>query len=166
LSESAYNDRRSVCEKVALMLNVSALRDATEEGLANIKTKISEEDYQKALYVIQENIRVQQAVETLKNNDISALGKLLYESHNGLQNQYKVSCGELDFLVNKAKKNPLVAGARMMGGGFGGCTINIISKSATESYIDEISKSYHEKFNNECSVYFVEISGGTHLIKH
>ncbi|WP_372768441.1 galactokinase [Lutibacter sp.] len=165
LSESAYNDRRSVCEKVATMLNISALRDATEEDLLNIKTKISEEDYQKALYVIQENKRVQKATETLKFNDISALGKLLYESHNGLQNQYKVSCPELDFLVDKAKENSNIAGARMMGGGFGGCTINIIAKSATELFIKEISDAYQEKFNKECSVYFVEISEGTHLIK-
>ena len=165
LSESAYNDRRSVCEKVASLLNVSALRDATEEGLQNIKTKISEEDYQKALYVIQENKRVQKATETLKNNDISALGKLLYESHDGLQHQYKVSCAELDFLVHKAKENSNVIGARMMGGGFGGCTRNIIAKSDTELFIKNISKAYHEKFNNECSVYFVEISEGTHLIK-
>lgn len=165
LSESAYNDRRSVCEKVSAILNVSALRDASEENLQNIKTKISEEDYQKALYVIQENKRVQQAVKTLENNDIPALGKLLYESHNGLQTQYKVSCPELDFLVNQAKENPNVIGARMMGGGFGGCTINIIAKSATELFINEISKAYQKKFNKECSVYFVEISEGTHLIK-
>ncbi len=93
------------------------------------------------------------------------LGKLLYESHNGLQNQYKVSCEELDFLVNKAKENLNVIGARMMGGGFGGCTINIISKKATPNFVKEVSKLYHEKFNNECSVYFVEISEGTHLLK-
>lgn len=165
LSESAYNNRRSVCEKVASMLHISALRDASEESLPIIKTKISGEDFQKALYVIQENKRVEKAVETLKNNDIPALGKLLYESHNGLQNQYKVSCEELDFLVDRAKENPDVVGARMMGGGFGGCTINIIAKSATELFIKNISKAYQKKFNNQCAVYFVEISEGTHLIK-
>lgn len=165
LSESAYNDRRSVCEKVALMLEVTALRDTTEDSLIKLKGSIAAEDYQKALYVIQENKRVHQAVETLKNNDISKLGKLLYESHNGLQNQYKVSCDELDFLVNKAKENPQVAGARMMGGGFGGCTINIVLKSATALFIKEVSNAYLEKFNNKCDVYSVEISEGTHLIK-
>ncbi|WP_372794837.1 galactokinase [Lutibacter sp.] len=165
LSESAYNDRRSVCEKVASLLNIFALRDASEEDLLQIKSKISEEDYQKSLYVVQENQRVQQAVEALKNNDILMLGKLLYESHNGLQNQYKVSCEELDFLVKKAKENLNVIGARMMGGGFGGCTINIISKKATPNFVKEVSELYHEKFNNECSIYFVEISEGTHLLK-
>ncbi|NQV77330.1 MAG: galactokinase [Lutibacter sp.] len=165
LSESAYNDRRSVCEKTASLLHIPTLRDASEEDLLQIKSKISEEDYQKSLYVVQENQRVQQAVKALKNNDILMLGKLLYESHNGLQNQYKVSCEELDFLVNKAKENLNVIGARMMGGGFGGCTINIISKKATPNFVKEVSKLYHEKFNNECSVYFVEISEGTHLLK-
>ncbi|PKP29069.1 MAG: galactokinase [Bacteroidetes bacterium HGW-Bacteroidetes-18] len=164
LSESAYNNRRSVCEKVASLLNISALREAAEESLLNIRTKISEEDYQKALFVIQENKRVEKAVETLNNNDIPALGKLLYESHNGLQNQFKVSCDELDFLVDRAKENQDVAGARMMGGGFGGCTINIIAKNASKLFINEVSNSYQKKFLNKCSFYFVEISEGTHLI--
>ena len=164
LSESAYNNRRSVCEKVASLLNIPALRDASEESLLNIKSKISIEDYQKGLFVIQENKRVEKAAETLKNNDILTLGKLLFESHNGLQNQYKVSCDELDFLVNKAKENPDVVGARMMGGGFGGCTINIIKKSAIASFSKEISLLYKEKFKKECSIYNIELSEGTHII--
>lgn len=163
LSESAYNDRRSVCKKIDKLLNISALRDASEDDLLLIKSKIPEEDYQKALYVIQENKRVKLAVELLKCNDILAFGELMYESHYGLQNQYKVSCDELDFLVNKAKENPNVIGARMMGGGFGGCTINIIAKKATSDFVKEVSKLYQKIFKNECSVYFVEISKGTHL---
>lgn len=165
LSESAYNDRRLVCEKTGSLLNLKALRDATEKDLSIIKSQISEEDYQKALYVIQENERVLEAVETLKKNDISGLGKLLYKSHQGLQKQYKVSCEELDFLVNKAMENPKVAGARMMGGGFGGCTINIIQKDETKAFIKETSEAYQEKFNRNCDVYFVEISKGTHILK-
>lgn len=165
LSESAYNDRRYVCEKVASMLNVSALRDATEEDLKNIRTKISEEDYQKALYVIQENKRVHSAAETLKNNDISMLGKLLYESHDGLQHQYKVSCAELDFLVAQVKKSPNIIGARMMGGGFGGCTINLIKKNAVASFSNDISIEYKENFDKECAIYTVELSDGTQVLR-
>lgn len=165
LSESAYNERRLVCEKVASMLHIKALRDASEEDLKHLKTKISEEDYQKALYIIQENNRVQQAAECVKNNYIKGLGKLFYESHNGLQNQYKVSCSELDFLVEKAKENPNVIGARMMGGGFGGCTINIIAKNTTQLFIKTISNSYEAMFQKKCDVYFVELSSGTHLVK-
>ncbi|MFG6688019.1 galactokinase, partial [Mariniflexile sp. HNIBRBA6329] len=98
LSDSAYNDRRSVCESVAEMLNVKALRDATEFDLESIKHKITPENYQKALYVIQENERAVQASIAMQENDLETLGKLIYASHDGLQNQYKVSCDELDFL--------------------------------------------------------------------
>ena len=164
LSESAYNNRRSVCENVALLLNVTKLRDATEEKLLQLKGEILEEDYQKALYVIQENLRVEEASNAMLNDDILALGNLLYKSHDGLQNQFKVSCDELDFLVDNAKENPNIIGARMMGGGFGGCTINLIKKNAIESFSQDITKMYKEKFNRDCSVYNIELSDGTHLI--
>ncbi len=164
LAESAYNERRAVCEKVAALLKIPALRDATQEDLNTLKEKISEEDYQKALYVIQENKRVIKAAKAIKDNDISALGALLYESHKGLQYQYKVSCPELDFLVHKAKENPSVIGARMIGGGFGGCTINLIKKEAVESYSDLIKKAFKKEFQKECSVYDVHLSQGTHKL--
>ncbi|MFG6688095.1 galactokinase, partial [Mariniflexile sp. HNIBRBA6329] len=93
------------------------------------------------------------------------LGKLIYASHDGLQNQYKVSCDELDFLVKQAKLNGHILGARMMGGGFGGCTINLIEKSETESFKTFVSEAYKTQFNKECSIYSVKLSEGTHLIK-
>mgnify|MGYP001825267707 FL=1 len=161
LSDSAYNKRREVCEKVASLLNVKALRDLKTSDLNTIKDKISKEAYQMALYVIEENERVLRAGQAIKNNDIRELGQLLYQSHKGLQYQYKVSCEELDFLVETAKSNINVRGARMMGGGFGGCTINIVQKDAVASFKDQVSKSYREKFNFECSVYKVELSDGT-----
>jgi galactokinase len=164
LSECAYNDRRSVCENVAYKLSVAALRDATEEDLSSLKEDISEEDYQKALYVIQENLRVQQASKAMENDDILTLGNLLFKTHEGLKNQYQVSCPELDFLVEKAKENSNVVGARMMGGGFGGCTINIIKKSVTKSFSNDVCLAYNEKFNKECSIYKVQLSDGTHVI--
>lgn len=165
LSDSAYNDRRSVCESIAQMLNVKALRDASEYDLESIKDKVTPENYQKALYVIQENNRVVQASKAMEVNDLKALGALIYASHDGLQNQYKVSCDELDFLVAQAKHNSHILGARMMGGGFGGCTINLIAKSETASFKSFISETYKNNFNKECSIYAVELSNGTHIIK-
>ena len=120
LSDSAYNDRRSVCESIAKMLNVKALRDASVYDLETIKDQVTQVNYQKALYVIQENKRVVKASKAMQDGDLKTLGELIYASHNGLQNQYKVSCDELDFLVEQAKTNPNILGARMMGGGFGG----------------------------------------------
>ena len=165
LSDSAYNDRRSVCESVADMLNVKALRDATEFDLESIKDKITPENYQKVLYVIQENERAIRASKAMQENDLEILGELLYASHNGLQNQYKVSCDELDFLVEQAKLNSHVLGARMMGGGFGGCTINLVAKNESENFKAQVSKAYKAEFNKECSIYAVKLSNGTHIIK-
>ena len=164
LSDSAYNDRRSVCESIAEMLSVKALRDATAYDLEAIKDQVTPVNYQKALYVIQENERVVKASKAMEKGDLKSLGKLIYASHSGLQNQYKVSCEELDFLVEQAKSNPNILGARMMGGGFGGCTINLISKRETPSFKTSISEAYKEKFNKACSIYSVKLSNGTHLI--
>lgn len=165
LSDSAYNDRRSVCESISEMLGIKALRDATENDLQKVKGKVTEENYQKALFVIQENERAEKASKAMQNGDLKALGHLIYGSHAGLQHQYKVSCIELDFLVDQAKENQNILGARMMGGGFGGCTINLIAKDAIENFKASISKAYKNKFNKDCSIYSVELSDGTHLIK-
>ncbi|MDO6758884.1 galactokinase [Tamlana sp. 2_MG-2023] len=165
LSDSAYNDRRSACESVSELLGIKALRDATEADLETIKDQVAPENYQKALFVIQENKRTQQAAKAIENDDLESLGKLIYASHDGLQNQYKVSCEELDFLVNQAKGNKHVLGARMMGGGFGGCTINLVAKSEAKAFSETASIAYKKEFNKDCSVYFIELSEGTHLIK-
>ena len=164
LSDSAYNERRSVCEKIAKLLEIPSLRDASENDLSKIKDIISVDDYQKGLYVIQENERVLKASKAIQNNDLRRLGKLLYDSHSGLQKQYKVSCDELDFLVEKAKGYPDVLGARMMGGGFGGCTINIILKNAVTKFQKEVSEAYKTRFNNDCSIYAVSLSSGAQII--
>jgi len=165
LSDSAYNDRRSVCESVAEMLKVKALRDATEYDLETIQNKVTAENYQKALYVIQENNRAIKASKAIQDNDLETLGALIYQSHDGLQHQYKVSCDELDFLVEQSKLNGHVLGARMMGGGFGGCTINLIEKTETASFKAFISEAYKNKFNRACSIYSVSLSNGTEIIK-
>ncbi|WNH10745.1 galactokinase [Thalassobellus suaedae] len=165
LSDSAYNDRRSVCEKVSGMLNIKALRDATEADLEKVKDTVSNEDFQKALFVIEENKRAEKASKAMTDGDLKTLGALIYSSHDGLQNQYKVSCDELDFLVEQAKENQDILGARMMGGGFGGCTINLIAKTAVDQFKTSVSKAYKTKFDKDCSIYSVELSDGTHLIK-
>ena len=165
LSDSAYNDRRSACESIAAILKVETLRDATEDGLAKIIDKVTPENYQKALYVIQEIDRTQKAAKAIEENDLETLGALIYASHNGLQHQYKVSCDELDFLVTQAKKNKYVLGARMMGGGFGGCTINLIAKTEAKAFAEAASKAYKNKFDKDCSVYFINLSEGTRLVK-
>ncbi len=164
LSESAYNDRRSVCEKVSQILEVTALRDASKEDLDTIKSEITEEDYQKALYVINENIRVQRFAEAIEDEDLRTLGNLLYKSHEGLSTNYKVSCDELDFLVNQARTNPDILGARMMGGGFGGCTINLVHENVAQQFKTAISKAFKKQFDNNCSIYSVKLSQGTHII--
>jgi len=164
LAESAYNDRRFVCEKIAKLLNIKALRDASGADLLKIQEQISIEDYQKALYIIQENQRVLEASKALKNNDLTNFGKLLYSSHNGLQHQYNVSCSELDFLVDLTRDFSEVLGARMMGGGFGGCTLNLIKKEAIKEFIDKASSEYLQKFGINISTYQLKISNGVHRI--
>lgn len=165
LSDSAYNDRRSACENIASLLGIKALRDATEADLLTIKDQVTPENYQKALYVVQENDRAIKASQAMLDGDLETLGALIYGSHEGLSKQYKVSCDELDFLVEQAKLNAHILGARMMGGGFGGCTINLISKNAVEAFKTTVSKAYKAKFNKDCSIYAVKLSNGTHVIK-
>jgi galactokinase len=164
LADSAYNNRRAVCENAASLLNVIALRDVTEEDLLTIKDQISEEDYQKSLFVIQENNRTQAASEAMTAHDIEKLGELVFDSHNGLQHQYKVSCDELDFLVELAKDCDDVIGSRMMGGGFGGCTINIVKRGKSDAFFEKVAPLYKTRFNKECTPYSVNISEGTHII--
>ncbi|WP_100611305.1 galactokinase [Confluentibacter lentus] len=166
LSDSAYNDRRSVCEHISGLMGIKALRDANEADLEKIKDQVTSENYQKALFVIQENNRAIKASKAIEEGDLVTLGNLIYGSHDGLQHQYKVSCEELDFLVEQAKLNKHVLGARMMGGGFGGCTINLVAKHGIEDFTESASKAYEKKFNKACSVYFVELSNGTHVIKN
>lgn len=165
LSDSPYNERRSVCEKVSNLLGVEALRDASEEDLKSIEDKISSVEYRKAQYVIKENKRVLQFSKAIENNDLAEMGNLLYQSHKGLSENYKVSCEELDFLVKNTKDNPNILGARMMGGGFGGCTINLIKKEEFKSFKKKISKQFKKQFGNECSVYSVKLSAGTKIVE-
>ena len=115
--------------------------------------------------MIQENKRVKETVKAINNKNLKMIGLLLYQSHEGLKNLYKVSCDELDFLVDQTKDNPYILGARMMGGGFGGCTINLIKKSEVKNFKKETLKAYLKEFNKNCSFYSIKLSEGTCLIK-
>ncbi len=164
LVDAEYNDRRNVCEKVARLLKVDFLRDASEEDLKQIESQITPVEYQKALYILQENERVLKAGKAIEHHKLNELGQLLFDAHYGAQHQFKISCPELDFLVEQAKTHPKVIGARMMGGGFGGCTINIVHQDDMEVYADDISEKYYKKYGKHCSIYKIKLSQGTHLI--
>ncbi|NVK51845.1 MAG: galactokinase [Flavobacteriaceae bacterium] len=160
LADSAYNDRRNVCESVAAKLGVTSLREVAISDLQSIEKDLSEADFQKALYVLEENRRVLAAAESLEKNDLKRFGELLFASHNGLQQQYNVSCAELDFLVSCAKESAAVIGARMMGGGFGGCTINLLKATEIEQFKKEVEEAYIKKFYKPCSFYTVTLGKG------
>ena len=164
LAESAYNNRRAVCEKVSKSLGVKALRDAKVDQLKSIENQLSAGDFQKALYIIEENQRVLDFFESAKVGNIDKCGALLFASHQGLSQQYQVSCEELDFLVDYAVSYDGVIGARMMGGGFGGCTINLVHEDKLKAYIKEVSAAYEERFDRSCSIYKVRLSEGARQI--
>ena len=121
--------------------------------------------YQRCKYVVEEMQRVQLAVQDLAKGDMQAFGKKMFETHKGLSSLYEVSCPELDFLVEAVSNNENVLGARMMGGGFGGCTINIIKKSAVEEIIKELTTNYAKKMHKELAVYITSIEDGTHIVE-
>ncbi|MEX0273283.1 MAG: galactokinase [Flavobacteriaceae bacterium] len=164
LSDSAYNDRRAVCEAICQRLDKKALRDVTEETLQKIRDEIHESEYDQALFVLREIQRTKDAAEYLIKNDLTSLGRLMFNSHYGLRDKYRVSCDELDFLVNLAEADDSVAGARMMGGGFGGCTINLIKKEGKEHFLERTTAAYKNQFGLESSVYQVAVSKGTQLV--
>ncbi|WP_461534373.1 galactokinase [Sinomicrobium sp.] len=170
LADSAYNNRRKSCESGVGILQsvfpeIKALRDASEDQLSEVKEQMDSDTYKKCLYVVQENNRVQEAVKAIKNNDIPLLGSLLFQSHAGLEHQYEVSCPELDFLVEKARENSSIFGSRMMGGGFGGCTINIIKKGAAQAFVASVEEEYTLKFDKKPSIYNVSLTNGTSILE-
>ena len=134
LSESAYNDRRATCESVRDFLatkeNVQSVRDITSEMLKKYESDLSPIQIQRIKHVIHANDRVQQATTCLLNKDWSNFGKLLYQSHESLSKDYEVSCKKLDILVDLSREDEAVLGSRMMGGGFGGCTLNLIKRDS------------------------------------
>lgn len=165
LASSAYNQRRKSCENVVAVMkkhwaDVDTLRDADFDMLNNVKAEVSEEDFMRAKYVIGEKYRVYEVSVALEEGDYDAVGKKMFETHYGLSKEYEVSCPELDFL-NEVAKSCGVTGSRIMGGGFGGCTINLVSDDLYENFIATAKKSYLEKFGKEPVVIDVVIGDGS-----
>jgi galactokinase len=154
LASSEYNVRRQQCEEGVQVIRkyhpeVKQLRDVTTEMLEAHKEELDPLIYKRCYYVVEENKRVDKACEALAQGSLDKLGQLLYESHAGLQYDYEVSCRELDLLVKLVKEETFVLGARMMGGGFGGCTINIIHKDSIAALLEKIGPVYKENTGKE-----------------
>jgi galactokinase len=164
LASSAYNKRRESCETAAATIakrhsEVEFLRDASIEMLDEVKNEISEEDYMRAKYVIEETQRVRDVSDALELGDYEIVGQKMYETHHGMSKLYEVSCEELDFLNDVAREHG-VTGSRVMGGGFGGCTINLVKDELYDSFIVDAKEQYKDKYGHEPKVYDVVISDG------
>lgn len=163
LVDSPYNRRRESCERVARRLGIETLRDATFDDLEAIRGDISAEDYARARFVIGEKDRVLRVCDALTRGDYETVGECMYETHRGLSRDYEVSCEELDFLNDVARECG-VTGSRIMGGGFGGCTINLIRKDLVDAFVDAVKEKFKSRYGHEPAVYEVVISDGARKI--
>ena len=182
LANSEYNTRQQECQQAVKIIKekfpeVESLRDVDEEMLAYLKestiknqqSRINNQQstiYRRARFVVQENTRVLKAVEALKKRDLTTLGALMYASHEGLRHDYEVSCKELDFLVDFTKDYDKVLGARIMGGGFGGCSINLIRSEAIAEFSEKVSKAYKAEFGIELEAFEAQPSSGVSTISN
>lgn len=164
LASSAYNKRRESCERACAAIqknhpDVDFLSDAKRVWLEEVREQIPEEDFLRAEYVIGEVQRVLDVCDALERGDYETVGEMMYQTHFGLSRLYEVSCEELDFLNRMARKHD-VTGSRVMGGGFGGCTINLVKEELYDSFVSDTVKAFAEKFGHEPKVYPVVISDG------
>jgi len=167
---SPYNDRRRSCENVVAAIakqfpekKYETLRDANWDELEAVKDKVSAEDYQRAHFVLGEKERVLAVCDALVAGDYETVGQKMYETHHGLSKEYEVSCEELDFLNDVAKENG-VTGSRIMGGGFGGCTINLVKDELYDKFIADVTEKFTAKYGHAPEVYPVVISEGSHKV--
>lgn len=170
LASSAYNDRRKSCENVVAALQkkypektIETLRDADWDMLNAVKDEVSEEDMKRATFVLGEKDRVLAICDALNAGDYETVGKKMYETHHGLSKEYEVSCEELDYLNDIARENG-VTGSRIMGGGFGGCTINLVKEDLYDHFIADVKKKYAERYGKEPKIYDVVIKDGSRKI--
>ena len=169
LASSEYNTRRKECEQGVAWIKehhpeVNSLRDVTMEMLQQHVAPKDKVIFKRCKYVVEENLRLLEGCEDLKKGNLEALGKKMFRTHQGLSKEYEVSCKELDFLVEYVKDNPAVMGSRMMGGGFGGCTINLVKEEAIDELVQQISKDYKAKMNLELSAYIAGIENGSSIV--
>jgi len=165
LADSEYNTRRQECERGVALLQqhypaVQSLRDATEEQIEAHRAELGDVVYRRCLYVVQENARVVAACEALEANDMNTFGQLMYGSHAGLRDNYEVSCAELDKLVEIAQGQPGVLGSRMMGGGFGGCTINLVEAEHVAAFVATTSAAFLQHYRRGLETYQTTIVNG------
>ncbi|HEY2726915.1 MAG TPA: galactokinase [Parafilimonas sp.] len=170
LSSSEYNVRRQQCEQGVEWIkkfhqNVNSLRDVTVEMLDEYVLPKDALIYKRCKFIVEEIQRLLDACEDLKQNDIKALGKKIFRTHEGLSKEYEVSCKELDFLVDAVQNNDAVLGARMMGGGFGGCTINLVKEDAIDDLVEEITSLYQREMKLPLTTYIAQIENGTEIIQ-
>lgn len=164
LASSAYNKRRESCEEGVHIIQqekplVKSLRDVNSSLLLSFKNKLSEEVFKRCSFIVEEIERTQKAATLLKENKLQAFGSLMYETHEGLSKHYEVSCEELDLLVQVAKQEG-VTGSRMMGGGFGGCTLNLIQNEKLAGFKITATNAYLKRFNQQPEFYEVAIQQG------
>ncbi len=169
LASSEYNVRREQCEQGVRTLQqwdpeIKNLRDVEWSFLLEHEKDLDPINFKRCKYVVEENKRVIQACQDLRKEDLKSFGQRMYQSHAGLQLEYEVSCEELDVLVDIARTLDGVFGARMMGGGFGGCTINLVEEDEVASFTDQIKEQYQQKTGKEIKVYKTKVSAGTHVI--
>ena len=169
LASSEYNVRRQQCEEGVGILkksypSIHSLRDVSPDQLEKHKSELPEVVYRRCKYVIEEKDRLLIGCEELRKGDLIAFGKLMYTTHQGLSKDYEVSCPELDFLAENAREIPQVAGTRMMGGGFGGCTINIVETGFIESFSKKIKDAYNKQFGKTPEVYITQIEDGVSVL--
>ncbi|GAO43872.1 galactokinase [Flavihumibacter petaseus] len=172
LASGEYNIRREQCEMGVRALRkvypqVQSLRDANRAMIEyTLKDIVPELVYLRCKYVVEENLRLQVGTEALRRNDLVSFGKKMFASHTGLSKLYDVSCPELDFLVELAREEHAIIGARMMGGGFGGCTINIIRKPFINEVVDRMGKAFFLRFGQEPLAHICNLADGTQLISN
>ncbi len=170
LYTSEYNNRRIECDEGLSIITdnypeINSFRDCNEELLIGLKSKMTDNVFKRSLYAVKEIKRVIQACAALDKGEIKTLGELMFETHQGLSKDYEVSCTELDYLVDLAITEEDVIGSRLMGGGFGGCTISLVKKGSENAIKEKFTKLYAAKFNIELKIYDVKISNGTSLYK-
>lgn len=168
LSTSEYNTRRAECESALKAVNhkfpeFKFLAAVPKEIIFECKEELSRKEYNRAIYVVEENERVLKVAEALQSKHLEEVGQCLYETHAGLKDLYEVSCKELDFLVDFSRDLKYVLGARMMGGGFGGCTINLVHQDYLDTYIHSTSKMYKRQFGIELSPIKVGLGNGVNF---
>ncbi len=169
LASSEYNVRRSQCEKGVEIIgkkypHVESLRDVTMKMLTDCEDDISEVVFRRCKYIIEENQRVEAFVRALEKRDFEQCGRILYTAHEAMKTGYEITCKEIDVLIELSKKHPGVIGARMMGGGFGGCTLNLVRQDQANAFIESMSKAYLEETSIELSPYFVSVEDGVYLV--